>query len=120
MGRGYNRAPQVTHRLAWEFANGPIPVGLLVCHKCDNRRCVNPNHLFLGTHRDNTRDMMRKGRMARNAPPAKVVGERAAELVAARKSGTPWRDIAQRFGVSRGTAMRTFRRASHGHGASTS
>lgn len=51
------------HRFAWEIANGPIPKGMLVCHHCDNRRCCNPAHLFIGTHKDNTQDAVRKGRL---------------------------------------------------------
>lgn len=52
----------LAHRVAWALHIGDIPSGFLVCHKCDVRDCVNPNHLFLGTANDNTQDMLRKGR----------------------------------------------------------
>ena len=50
------------HRLAWTLFNGPIPDGLYVCHRCDNPPCCNPDHLFLGTPKQNQEDMHSKGR----------------------------------------------------------
>jgi hypothetical protein len=56
------RAKVLEHRLAWEMANGPIPAGMCVLHACDNRACINVEHLFLGTYQDNALDMVAKGR----------------------------------------------------------
>ncbi len=53
------------HRAAWLLAYGPFPKTMHVLHKCDNHRCVNPDHLFLGTHQDNMADMLKKGRERR-------------------------------------------------------
>src|SRR5690242_6357246 len=65
--RGYGKKKimfrdYTTHRLAYAWANGPIPAGMLVMHTCDNPPCCNPRHLRLGTHLDNQRDKAAKGR----------------------------------------------------------
>ena len=92
------------HRLVWEWAMGPIPTGLCVCHRCDNPSCVNLEHLFLGTHKDNALDRDRKGR---RLPPLGESNGRArlsvADVIDIRRNANPDRGaLAGRYGVSRG------------------
>ena len=92
------------HRLAYELFVGPIPPGMCVCHSCDNRQCVNPSHLFLGTLQDNADDRDRKGR---NRPPpygesngqSKLTENDVMEIRAA--VGLTNIALARRFGVGR-------------------
>lgn len=68
-GKGYGKLSllgrdQAAHRYAYEIFFGPVPRNRLVLHRCDNRRCVNPEHLFVGSAKDNFDDMISKGRAA--------------------------------------------------------
>ena len=95
------------HRLSWTIHNGTIPDGLKVLHKCDVRICVNPDHLFIGTHQDNMDDMDAKGRRislrGENSPVHKLTDEQVREI-RLRYSGVPYnnnaRELANEFGVT--------------------
>ena len=101
---GYGRftvahRPIAAHRAAYELANGPIPEGLVVCHRCDDRLCVNPGHLFLGTVADNVADMVGKRRQARGQTinTAKLTPDLVRRIRASQLSN---RKAAALFGVS--------------------
>lgn len=107
--RGYGRfqrahgEPWQAHRAAWIATFGPIPFGKLVCHKCDNRPCCNPKHLFLGTSKENTLDMVRKGRAPKSSKPGqiprKLTWEKVREIRKKRKDGVMIKTLAVEYKV---------------------
>lgn len=116
-GRGKGRGPygcvaigtrgknMLAHRLSWVLHFGPIPDGIWVLHHCDNPPCVNPAHLFLGTHADNMADMVRKGRSDRDRrgernPSSKLTGAKVSEIRGMLAQGLPQRVIATRYAIS--------------------
>lgn len=102
----HHNTASVAHRFSWELSFGKIPDGIYVCHKCDNPSCVNPNHLFLGTQKDNMEDMVKKGRGAdkRGRKNGKsVVNESIVrEIRVLYSNGWSYQKIADNFGVSNG------------------
>lgn len=93
------------HRYAWERQNGPIPAGMFIMHRCDNRRCVRVDHLSLGTPAENSSDMVRKGRSASGERHSQAI--LTEPLVRAirfmRRAGLSYAVIATAAGVKRAT-----------------
>lgn len=101
------------HRFSRELSHGPIPPGMMVCHHCDNRACVRPDHLFVGVARDNVHDMIRKGRHMHTVKPEtvargeqvgthKLTAEQVTEIRRIHASGlASYRRLAAMFGIDR-------------------
>jgi HNH endonuclease len=101
--RAAKRHMAYAHRVAWSLSNGDIPPKMVICHRCDNRLCANVDHLFLGTYKQNTRDMVLKGRHYWRRPMKHqklnaVDVERIRDL---RFMGCTQQAIADHIGVSR-------------------
>lgn len=110
----YGGRPGFTaHRASYEANKGPIPPGMHVCHKCDVPSCINPDHLFVGTARDNMRDMFAKGRRRARALRgeesrfAKITEDRVRAILAAAGSHG---QVASRYGVSKSLVSQIRRR----------
>lgn len=102
------------HRFAWEASRGDIPAGMEVCHRCDLPACVNPNHLFLGSRRDNHLDAVRKGRK-------RVFGRqklKAADVLDIRRraaAGERHQTLADAYGLARHSISGIVHRKSWAH-----
>lgn len=95
---------KLAHRVSWELERGPIPNGLCVCHTCDVRECVNPDHLFTGTQKENMRDMVAKGRAnpcrGESSYRSKLTNDDVIAIRSQYAGGALQKDIATAYGVS--------------------
>lgn len=99
-----------TSRLVYQIKKGPIPEYRIVMHTCDNLKCINPEHLVLGTHADNTQDMMEKGRHKYILPDLSKLTDAQMKVVKQlRDEGLSYAGIAEQFGVTATTIMNNLR-----------
>lgn len=119
---------RASHRISYELSHGPIPTDMEVCHRCDNPCCVNPAHLFLGTHADNMGDCVNKGRFARPPQPstecrargerqgsAKLTASQVGQILDLLDAGERQVVIAARFGVGQAEISRIKRGTKWAH-----
>lgn len=104
-------------RFSFLIHTGIWPGRLYVCHSCDNKRCINPSHLWLGTHKDNQRDAAKKGRMARGEDQgsAKLTENDIREIRTKRAAGTKRRQLAKDYRVDETTIDNIVKRKSWKH-----
>ena len=131
-GTGYGvmsvgNRPKGVHRVAYELNHGPIPKGMCVCHTCDNRKCIRPDHLFLGTKADNLEDMRAKGRQAKGkkvSNPGSTNGNSRITEDDVRKIRQQYEDgvaqveLARRFGIDQTNVSCIVRRVTWKHSTS--
>lgn len=109
-----------THRFSWELHFGAIPKGMFVCHHCDNRACVRPDHLFLGTPKDNIADMYAKGRSGElrgeDQPNSKLTEKQVIEIRRLYETGDyTYRSLGARFNVHKTTIQGIIKRRAWKH-----
>lgn len=98
---GFGGRSILVHRYSWLIHFGEIPTGKSVLHKCDNPSCVNPEHLFLGTHADNMADCVRKGRQSKGEQRynSKLTDSDVRTISSLIQAGETYTDIGRRFGI---------------------
>ncbi len=131
----FNGIHQNAHRIAWQLTNGSIPPDRVVCHACDNRRCVNPAHLWIGTQLENMRDAWQKGRrdatckgvghwrirmpekVARGTSHylTKLTEEDIRTIRSDRAAGTPLATLGARYGLTKDAIWRIVKRKNWAH-----
>ena len=108
-----------THRASWRVHYGDIPEGLLVCHSCDTKACINPRHLFLGTQKDNISDMINKGRRCDNSGERNyqthLTDKDVRRMRSLRSGGMKLLELSSEFGVSDTSVSSICRRKSWRH-----
>lgn len=118
----FNKTTRMAHRAAYEIYKGPIPDGMVVCHKCDVPACVNPDHLFLGTQSDNLKDMSDKGRRwkpewhGETHPRSKLTDDMVRQIRMERDAtGASLSTLAKKYGVVHSTIAVVIRGESWTH-----
>lgn len=98
----YKMRAMGSHRASYIIFKGEIPLGMDICHTCDNRQCINPDHLFLGTRQENMIDCMLKGRMSVGGKHycTKLTEENVREIRKLREERKTYVEIADQFGIA--------------------
>jgi hypothetical protein len=112
----YRNHKALAHRTAYTIQHGDIPEGMLVRHKCDNDKCINPEHLELGTHKENMEDRSKRGRTCKGAQhhSAKLTDTTALEIYNLRGSET-MTEVAKRFGITKQIVCKLWKKQSWKH-----
>lgn len=112
----YEGETQYVHRTIYKLLKGEIPEGMCICHTCDTPSCMNPDHLFLGTQKDNMKDALAKGRLARGARMgnAKLSTEDVLEIRALFNKNIPKKQIARKYKVFPSTIRKIINKTNWG------